>query len=290
VPAYVLFGSFLTGLANLARPPCVLCPAPGCPPGLYFTLFSRLQTFLTMKVSFLRRSLAFGLLPVLLSLASCGGSDPAPVPDQGRVLFFHAASNISTVGLKFLVDNAEKTASLNYGQGSGYQNIGVGSRVIQVAAGAQTAVSQNITIEKDKTYSFFAAPAANSSSVTGVLVSDDATPPAATKARIRVVNLTQNVATPIRLAQMTAVAGAGVIVNDVAGNTASAFTDFIPGSYSLFISDNANNSLAQVGDGTGNGTGAKNYEVGKLYTVVVTGTAGSLIPEQKIRVFVSQNN
>lgn len=230
------------------------------------------------------------LLPALFLFASCGKkSDPTPAPEQGRVLFVHTASNVNTVGLKFLVDKAEK-ASLNYGQASGYQSVDVGSRAVQVTAGGQAAANTSITVEKGKSYSFFATPSSSSSSVNTLFVADDATLPTVGKARIRVVNVGQNLSTPIRLAQTTAVAGAGVIVNDVATNTASSYVEFIPGNYSLFISDNANNSLIEVGDGSGSGTGTKNFEANKLYTVVVAGTQGSLIPEQKIRVFVSQNN
>ena len=80
------------------------------------------------------------------------------------------------------------------------------------------------------------------------------------------------------------------VVTGVAPNTASAYIDFTPSIYNLSILDAANNKLADVGDGGGAGTGTKKYEDARLYTVVVTGTAGSLIPEQQIRVFVSQNN
>ena len=62
-----------------------------------------------MKTSLLRRTLSLGLLPALLTLASCGGGNdpaPTPAPDPGRVLCVHAASNINTVALMFLVDKA----------------------------------------------------------------------------------------------------------------------------------------------------------------------------------------
>ena len=73
------------------------------------------------------------------------------------------------------------------------------------------------------------------------------------------------------------------VVTGVAPNTASAYIDFTPSIYNLSILDAANNKLADVGDGGGAGTGTKKYEDARLYTVVVTGTAGSLIPEQGFR-------
>lgn len=237
------------------------------------------------------RALA-AVLPVVLALTSCGGDDPAPAPapDQGRVAFVNAASHIAPTTLRFLVDNTEK-ASLAYGVASGYQSIQAGNRSVQVAAGSQTALTIPVAVEKDKNYTFVATPGASTAVVGGVLIPDDLTAPTAGKAKIRVINLSQSVATPIRLAQVTAVTGGGVIVNDVAASTTSAYTEFNPGNnYSLFISDNANNALVQVGDGSGSGNGTKNYEAGKIYTVLVTGTAGSLNENQKLKTFVFQNN
>lgn len=253
-----------------------------------------LSTKLTdiVNTSLIIRRAVQAFLPATLLLAACSKSDvpaPAPAVDQGQVVFINAASHIAPTTLKFLVDNTQK-ASQDYGTSSGYQAIPTGSRAVQVTAGTQTALNQTITVEKNKNYTFVATPVASTSAVGGLLFADDLTAPAATKARIRVINLGQSLATPIRLAQATAVAGAGVIVSDVAANAASAFTEFIPGSYSLFISDNMNNSLVVVGDGTGTGAGTKNYEAGKLYTVVVSGTAGSLNQNQQLKAFLSQNN
>lgn len=244
-----------------------------------------------MKSSFLRPALA-ALLPALLTLASCGKSDPAPAPDQGRILFVHAASNVNTVGLKFSVDNAGP-AALNYGQSSSYQSVKAGSVTVQVMAGTQTAASQAVTVEKNKMYSFFATPSGTTSTVNTLLVADDLTAPGTGKARIRVINLSQDVPTSISLAQVASTVNGPIVtsvVDDVEANTSSKFFDFTPGIYSLSIVDNADKVVAEVGDGSGSGGGTKKYEEGRLYTVVVTGTQGSLTPEQKIRVFVSQNN
>ena len=244
-----------------------------------------------MSANLFNRSFFLAAAPAALFLAGCGNdkNSPAPAVEQAKVVFVNAASHIAPVNLKFSVDNSEK-AALDYGKSSAYQTITSGSRPLQVAAGTQVALSQPLVTEKDKNYSFFAAPAGSSTSVGALLVPDDLTAPATGKARIRVVHLGQGVATPIRLSQTTAVTGAGVIVNDVVAGSASAFTEFNPGNYSLFISNTANAPLVQVGDGSGSGTGTKAYEAGKLYTVLVTGTSGSLNQDQKLKAFVSQNN
>ncbi|WP_201977433.1 DUF4397 domain-containing protein [Hymenobacter rubidus] len=251
-----------------------------------------------METSFLFRRTLQAVLPATMLLAACSKSDtPAPAPaDTGKVTFINAASHIAPTTLKFLVDNAEK-ASQAYGGNSGYQSINTGNHTLQVAAGTQTAFSTALVVEKDKSYTFVASPSASSSSTNGLTFTDDLTAPSTGKARIRVINLGQGVATPVRISQVTSTVTGPVVADIVTGvalNTASAFTEFTPGTYALSILDNSAtagaNPLAQIGDGSGSGTGTKNYEAGKIYTVVFSGTNGSLNADQKLKAFLSQNN
>jgi hypothetical protein len=48
--------------------------------------------------------------------------------------------------------------------------------------------------------------------------------------------------------------------------------------------------VATVGDGTGTGTGTKNYEAGRIYTVVVRGIANSLDPNLQTKATLIQHN
>lgn len=252
-----------------------------------------------METTLILRRTAQVLLPATLLLAACSKSDtPAPTPaaETGKVTFINAASHIAPTTLKFLVDNTEK-ASQAYGSGSGYQSITTGNRSLQVAAGTQTAFTMALVVEKDKNYTFVASPASSSSATNGLFFTDVLTAPATGKARIRVINLGQGVTTPVRLSQVTSTVTGPVvadIVTNVALNTASAFTEFTPGTYALSVLDNSATAgaspLAQVGDGSGSGTGTKNYEAGKIYTVVFSGTSGSLNNDQKLKAFLSQNN
>lgn len=233
-------------------------------------------------------------LPAALTFSSCGDDDDdnKPAPAQGKVTFVNAASHVAPANLKFLVDNSEK-ASLDYGRTSGYQNIQAGGRALKVMAGTQTAVSQSINVEQNRNYTFLATPAASASMVGALLVPDDLTAPSARKARIRVINVGQDVPTAIKLSQVTSTAGGPVVVDivaNVAANTASAFVEFMPANYGLTILDNSGTTLAEVGDGSGSGMGTKNYEAGKIYTVVVSGTPGSISQEQRVKAFLSQNN
>jgi len=245
--------------------------------------------------SIFRRPLLLAVPVVALAFGGCSKKDeptPTPAPDQGKVAFVNAAAHIAPVTLKFLADNSEK-ASQAYGTTSGYQNVLIGSRPIQVMAGSQSALTQSVTIEKDKNYTFIATPATSSSAVGGLFLTDDLSVPNPAKARIRVVHLGQNVSSPIKLSQVTSTANGPVVVDivtNVASNTVSAITDFNPGTYNLSILDNAGVSRAEVGSGNGAGTGTKTYEAGKVYTLIVSGTAGSLNSEQSLKAFLSQNN
>ncbi|WP_216690533.1 DUF4397 domain-containing protein [Hymenobacter siberiensis] len=249
-----------------------------------------------MKTSLVFRRAIQAILPATLLLAACSKSDtptPTPAADTGKIVFINAASHVAPTTLKFLIDNSEK-ASLAYGASSGgYQTIQTGARPLQVTASGQVAFTQSLALDKDKNYTFVAAPAQSSSVVGGLIFPDDLTITDATKARIRVINLGQSVTNPIRLSQITTTVNGPVVadvVSNVGASVASPFVNVTANTYSLSILDANGTTIAQVGDGTGAGTGTKNYEAGKSYTVLVSGTNGSLNNDQKLKAFVLQNN
>jgi hypothetical protein len=239
--------------------------------------------------------IALALLPATLLIAACSKTDtPVPAPvDRGRVVFVNAASHIAPTTLKFLVDNSEK-ASLAYGLSSGYQDINPGTRTLQVAAGAQTALTQSITVDKEKNYTFVATPASAASAVGGLLITDDLVVPTTTgQGRIRLINLGQGTPTPLRLAQIISTVNGPVvadIVTNVPSNSASAFTEFTVGVYNLSVLDANGNTVAVVGDGSGAGTGTRKFAEGKIYTILLSGTQGSLNVDQKVKAFLLTNN
>lgn len=238
---------------------------------------------------------ALALLPAALLLGACGKADiptPAPAVDQGGITFINAAAHIAPTTLKFLVD-AKESASLVYGASSGYQAVPAGSRSVQVMAGAQAALTQLVAVEKDKLYTFLATPSASSSTVGGLLLTDDLTVPGTGKARIRLVNLGQGTPTPLRLSQITSTVNGPVVADiatNVASGTASSFIEFSANVYTLSVLDNAGNTIAVVGDGSGGGTGVFKYTEGKIYTVVLSGAVGSLNTDQKIKAYQLGNN
>ncbi|UOQ98401.1 DUF4397 domain-containing protein [Hymenobacter sp. 5317J-9] len=245
-----------------------------------------------MKTSF--ASLAFrALLPAAVLLASCSKKDEpvAPVVEQGQVKFHHAAPS-ANLDVKFLADDAEK-ATLAYGANSGYQGVPAGSRTLKVnvATSGQNAVTQSVAVEKDKNYSYFAYSPGATTAVSGLFVNDDLTTPASGKAKIRLVHLGQGQASPLRLTQRLAV-GSQAITADVPFGTASPFVEINAGTYNIDVSA-GNPSVAVLyvaeGNGSGSTTASKNYESGKIYTVLVRGYT-SLDPNLAPKVVLIQNN
>ena len=245
-----------------------------------------------LSLNAIRRHWLAAVLPLGLALASCGDDEPEPtpvVPDQGRVMMVHAAAN-ANVGLKFLVDDAEK-AQLNYGQNSAYQNVQTGSRVfkVNVATSGTNTATVTSTIEKDKSYSLYAFAPGAGSVVNGLLVTDDLAAPAANMAKIRVVHLAQSAPSPVKLTQVNAVGSTDLITN-VAFGTASTYLSINAGTYNLAIAaGNPSITILNVGDGSGSGAGSRNYVAGKIYTVLVRGIANVDANLQPKAVIIENN-
>ncbi|MBD2766967.1 DUF4397 domain-containing protein [Hymenobacter sp. BT664] len=267
-----------------------------------------------MTTAFVLRRAFQAVLPATLLLAACGKddkpADPVPVVDQGRIKVHHAAAS-ANVPVKFLFDDVEK-ATLSYelnSSYSGYQAVNTGSRSIKVnvAASGTTATSQNVTVEKDRNYSYFAY-ANSGSGVAGLFIPDDLTPPASGKAKIRLVHLAQGTSNPLKLSSESI---AGLIdVNNInvvvanytpippattppAGSTvgASSFVEIPAGPYNIAITYGSPSvAVTHVGDGSGSGTGTKNYEAGKIYTVVFRGSSALLDPALQPKAVVISNN
>lgn len=242
-----------------------------------------------------RRPLLWAL-PAALIFGACSKDDtPAPpAPDQGRIYAYHAAAS-ANVGVKVLIDDVEK-ANITYGQNSGYQSVNTGARIVKVnlaSTNAQAIAPQTVTVEKDKSYSYFAYANAPTT-VAGLFIPDDLVIPAASagKARIRLVHLGQGAPNAVRLS--TTVAG----IADIAGTdtqfaNASGFVDIIPGMYNVAVTTgNPSSVVVNVGDGSGTGTVAnKNYEAGKIYTVLVRGINNPLLAaDLQPKAVLIQNN
>ncbi|WP_345235962.1 DUF4397 domain-containing protein [Hymenobacter saemangeumensis] len=254
--------------------------------------------------AFFRHSLLLAV-PAVLAFSGCSKKDepaPTPVPDQGRIMFVNAAPNVN-VAAKMQVDEVEK-ASLTYGQTTNYQTLNAGARTLKVVGGTTTLVTQMATIEKDKSYSFFVYNPGTSNASAGLLVNDDLTAPATTpapaKAKVRLVHLGQGLGTvngqgtavPINLSEAQTVGYADRIPN-VAFGSASSFLEINAGTFNLAITTGAaptNTFQFNVGDGSGSGMGTKNYEAGKIYTILVRGAESNLDNSLKPKAYVLTHN
>jgi Domain of unknown function (DUF4397) len=253
-----------------------------------------------------RPALMMVALPAALAFSACSNDDDdnnTPAPDQGKVLISHAAAS-ANIAVKALINDAE-VGQLNYGQTSSYLNVNTGSPTLKINNSAnQTAASQPITIAKDRNYSVFAyAPTATT---VGLLqVSDDLTAPASGQAKVRVVHLAQGAPATVKLSQET-VAGPVDIPNVTATFPASAtsttwasgFVSIPANTYNLLVTTGSPGvTVVAVGDGSGTGTNgtatataSRNYEAGKIYTVLVRGIVGSIDPALQPRAVVITHN
>lgn len=241
--------------------------------------------------SLLRRSVVFATLPAALAFSACSDDKADPTPDQGRVLISHAAAS-ANVQVKALVDDTE-VGQLTYGQSSAYLPVNVGTPTLKINNSAnQTAATKQLTIAKDQNYSVFAyAPTASTVDVASF--ADDLTAPASGQAKIRVVHLALNAPSPVKLSQQTVAGATDVPGVSVPFKEASAFASVPAGTYNLLITTGTPSvTVVAVGDGTGTGaaTATKNYEAGKIYTVVVRGIVGSIDPALQPKAVVIQNN
>ncbi|WP_165903558.1 DUF4397 domain-containing protein [Hymenobacter gummosus] len=245
-----------------------------------------------------RQLLLLAALPAALLTAACGNNDddtaPTPVPDQGKLLLVHAAAASNVQVTAFV--NDQQVGQLNYGQNSAYLNVNTGTPTLRINNGSQTLTTQGLNIAKDQNYSSFAySPSATIGATPSLLtITDDLSAPASGQAKVRVVHLAVNAPTPVRLTAPSAVPGVpGTdISSDVAFGAASNFFAINAGQLNLGITAGTpRTTVLSVGDGTGTGTGVKNYEAGKIYTIVVRGIAGAGVPAaQQAQATIIQNN
>ncbi|WP_205501675.1 DUF4397 domain-containing protein [Rufibacter psychrotolerans] len=200
------------------------------------------------------------VLPVL-SLTGCDDDDDAAdtLTDEARVLVVHASPNAP--GVDLYVDGTKaNTSALNYPDNTGYLTLPAGSRNIKVtAAGAglgSPVIDANVTLEKDRNYSVFAAGPL--SGLTPVVLVDDLTAPASGRAHVRFVHLA-----PDAPSVDVVVQGGNNLFSDIEFKEGTAFTPVNAGSYTL--------EVQPVGTDVAAVTTTLNLQAGKIYTVYARG-------------------
>lgn len=240
-----------------------------------------------MKPSTFLRSAFGALLPATLLLAACGKKDtPAPTPDQAGVRFVHDIASASAVPVKTYVGTQE-TATLNYGQSSGYVRVPIGPQDLKInASQTNTALSTiNRTLVKDVSYSVFAYRSGTVAAPVAPLVTEDVlTAPGANKAKLRLVNLGIGTAAAVGLSRVAGTTFVAITPADVAYGAASAFAETDAGSVQLFLTSNGLPTTPLIM------SNPRTLTAGKIYTVVIRGTDTPLTPDQSLVVDFIENN
>jgi hypothetical protein len=197
---------------------------------------------------------------VATTITSCEKDDEpvVVVPGNAKVMVVHASPDAP--GVDLLVDNAKQnTAALAFTQNTSYLTVKEGARNIKVnAAGTTTSViNKDVTFDKDKTYTLFAANTL--ANIEPILLTDDLTAPAAGKAHVRFVHLS-----PDAPAVDIAVTGGAAVFPNVAFKGSTAFKPLDAGTVSLEARLAGTSTVAlPVGNVTLVG--------GKIYTVYARG-------------------
>ncbi|OGX83445.1 hypothetical protein BEN47_03940 [Hymenobacter lapidarius] len=240
------------------------------------------------------------MLPATLLLAACSKEDEpaAPAPDRGKVLISHSAAAANTQITAFIAD--QQVGQLNYGQATAYLDVNAGTPTLRINNGSQAVASQAITVAKNQNYSVFAfSPTGTIGSAALLTVSDDLTAPATGTVKVRVVHLAVGAPSPVQLTVPNPVPGANGtdVSGDVAFGAASGFRTLTAGTINLTVTAagatpaGPRTQVLAVGDGSGTGTGTKNYEAGKIYSIVLRGIAGGAVPAaQQPQAVILQHN
>ncbi|AIZ65301.1 hypothetical protein PK28_15780 [Hymenobacter sp. DG25B] len=221
-----------------------------------------------------------------LSTALVGCSDDnedvAPVIEQGKVQVVHAAPN-ANVKVSVLADD-KAVKDLNYGENTGYTTLNAGTRVfkVNVSGTTTTVINSSQTVAKDKNYSLFAySPTDQANSIAPLWVEDDLTAPAAGKAKIRVVHLGLGAASPVSLYRTESTGTAALLIPNITFGTASAFTEVAAGASNLYLANSSNVPVIVLN--------SKDLAAGKIYTLLVRGSATGLTTDVQVKADFIEN-
>ncbi|SNR45708.1 DUF4397 domain-containing protein [Hymenobacter mucosus] len=234
-------------------------------------------------VPLLRRAALFAALPAAVAFSSCSDDDDSPAtPDQARIMAVHVAPN-ANVKVSVLADDAA-IKELNYGESTGYQPLTTGSRVFKVnVTGTTTTVATTTqTISKDKNYSLFAYSPSNTANSIGPLwVEDDLTAPASGKAKIRVMHLGLGAASPLTLYRTESTGTATLLLPNISFGNASAFTEIDATTSNLYLANSSNVPVILIN--------SKALTAGKIYTLLIRGSASGLTSDLQIKADFIEN-
>ena len=208
------------------------------------------------------RLILFLFCCLCIIIASCSKS-AAPL-NSTNVMFVNGCLYTSSLSIKANSVGVDGASGIGFLASSGYVPVKAGSGV-------------NLTFFMDNTGSPLANRAENISTTNHytafaggdvsapkyVFTTDDLTPPASGNAKLRFINLS-----PDNINE-TATLNDSVVAQDILSNSVSSFTQLRAGKYTIGAFDPANSSLLI------DATDSILFQGGKIYTVLLTGTARS---------------
>ena len=205
--------------------------------------------------------LAFAAVTAL-SIASCKKEDKAP-SNSASVMFVNGSAGTDKVYVSSNGATIQSATNIAFLKNTGYQYVTAGTNnITYYLSNIGTPLKAATTsFAANAHYSVFAGGIITSPSM--VIITDDLTAPAAGKAKVRFVNLSNDT-----LSEAVTV-GTISIATGITANTYSSFTEVASGSYTIKAGDPSDISTVVT-------TGPQQLDAGKSYTIMLTGTmAGS---------------
>jgi hypothetical protein len=202
--------------------------------------------------------LAILSVPVIFSACKKDDDKNDNDPSKARVLFVHTTLSADTLRVK--ANGATEVNSLPSLGNSGYISLSPGSTAISFVL-TQTSLplkDTTINLAANNNYSVFAAGTVVSPGV--FVTNDDLTSPGSGKAKVRLINLSQE------NLNETIYVGSTKIDSNVAYRTATPFREVAAGTYNVIVQDPSNVPLLrQISN--------MQFVGGKIYTIIISGLA-----------------
>jgi hypothetical protein len=200
---------------------------------------------------------------------------PVNTPSNSLVKVIHASPDAP--GVDLLVDNTVAGTNLTFPNNTGYLTVNSGTRNIKVnVTGTMTTVIEaNVDFMQNKNYSVFAVNSV--SNIEPLLVEDDLTVPAQSKAHVRFIHLSPDApAVDITLTDGT------IVFGNKSFKEFTAFTPLDAGTYDLQVRVAGTPTVALDLPGI-------TLEAGKIYTVFAKGFLSG-VGQQELGAEIIVNN
>ncbi len=204
----------------------------------------------------------FGILlatTVVTSFYGCKKDNPAPA-DSASVMFVNGCAGAAP-GIDAKVDNVNVSGAANiaYSASSGYKLVKTGTAVnisYYITNAGTPVTNEPVTIDAGMHYTAFSSGLITAPGF--IFTQDNLSAPAASSAKIRFVNLSNDGM------NVTATASNTVIDSNVTSQVVTSFVELPAGNYDLKAGDPANINTVVT-------TGTQTLAAGRIYTLMLTG-------------------